>query len=476
MAAFHAVVLAAGQGTRMKSALPKVLHPLAGLPLVSHVLRAASEAGASGCSLVIPPDAKGFETLPQANSLALGLYEQRERLGTAHAVLMAREALKTIEGSVLVLYGDTPLVTAASLKRLAGALHDDAAVIVMGFRAQNPKGYGRLIVDPDGTLNAIREEKDATPEERDVTLCNSGIMAFRSGLFLLGLLERIDNKNKAGEYYLTDAVQIARAAGHRVSYEIIGEDEVRGVNTRAQLSEAEAILQTRLRLAAMDGGATLLAPDSVTLSYDTVIGQDVLIEPNVFIGPDVVIEDNVTIRAFSYIESARIGTGSIVGPYARLRPGVRLGQDVRIGNFVELKAAAVHDGAKVNHLSYIGDADVGERANIGAGTITCNYDGFSKHRTEIGAGAFIGSNSSLVAPVRIGDGAYVGSGSVIGRDVPPDALAVTRSPQVHKEQWAKRMRARRASGHVGQKAANGRAADAENGSQPSVSPQTKSAD
>jgi bifunctional UDP-N-acetylglucosamine pyrophosphorylase/glucosamine-1-phosphate N-acetyltransferase len=440
MSGFHAVVLAAGQGTRMKSALPKVLHPLAGLPLAAHVLKAAAEAGAYRCSVVIPPDVKGFEALP--TPIETRFFEQKDRLGTAHAVLMARPALEQEAGPVLVLYGDTPLVTPDSLKRLAGGLETGATLVVMGFNAKDPKGYGRLITATGGELLAIREEKDASPEERSVTLCNSGIMAFR-GSFILELLSHIGNQNMAGEYYLTDAVEIARAAGHKVVFDLMSEDEVRGVNTRAQLAEAEALLQERLRQKAMDGGVTLIAPATVTFSHDTVTGQDVLIEPNVFFGPGTVIGDGVTVKAFSHIEGAILESGVTVGPFARLRPGTRLGSGVRIGNFVELKAADLKANVKVNHLSYVGDAEVGEDANIGAGTITCNYDGFNKHRTEIGAGAFIGSNSALVAPVRIGEGAYIGSGSVIGRDVPAHALAVTRAPQTVHEDWARRMRARR---------------------------------
>jgi bifunctional UDP-N-acetylglucosamine pyrophosphorylase/glucosamine-1-phosphate N-acetyltransferase len=439
MVAFHAVVLAAGQGVRMKSSIPKVLHPLAGLPLVAHVLKAAAAAGASSCSVVIPPNAKGFETL--ATPIETRFFEQTERLGTAHAVLMARQALADVSGPVLVLYGDTPLVSRESIRNLAMAVENGADMAVIGFNAKNPTGYGRLITGEGGELLAITEEKDATPEERALSLCNSGIMAFR-GHLLLPLLDRIDNKNKAAEYYLTDAVAIARSEGRRIACEVIEEDEVRGVNTRAQLAEVEAILQKRLRLNAMDGGATLISPDTVTFSQDTVTGQDVVIEPNVFFGPGVVIEDGVTIKAFSYIEGARIERGAVVGPFARLRPTTRVGPKAKVGNFVELKAADIDEGAKVNHLSYVGDTHIGPGANIGAGTITCNYDGFRKHKTDIGAGAFIGSNSALIAPVRIGDGAYVGSGSVISKDVPANSLALTRAPQVHREGWAGRLRAR----------------------------------
>jgi bifunctional UDP-N-acetylglucosamine pyrophosphorylase/glucosamine-1-phosphate N-acetyltransferase len=312
---------------------------------------------------------------------------------------------------------------------------------VMGFHARNPKGYGRLLTTGSGELSAIREEKDATDEERRITLCNSGIMAFQGSL-ILSLLDRIGRNNSQGEYYLTDAVEICRSGGLRVAYEIVDEDEVRGVNTRVQLSEAEAIMQRRLRVRAMERGATLITPETVTLHYDTVIGQDVIIEPNVVFGPGAVIDDDVTIKSFSYIEGSHIGKGAVVGPFARLRPGTNLGEDVRIGNFVELKQADIKSGVKINHLSYVGDTEVGEKANVGAGTITCNYDGYNKHRTVIGAGAFIGSNSALVAPVKIGAGAYVASGSVIGKDVPENALAITRAPQVNREEWASRMRAR----------------------------------
>jgi len=444
MVAFHAVVLAAGNGVRMKSSMPKVLHPLAGLPLVAHVIKAAAAAGASACSAVIPPDAKGFEKL--ALPIDTRFFEQRERLGTAHAVLMARQALEEAGGPVIVLCGDTPLVSPESIRKLAAAIENGADMAVIGFHAKDPKGYGRLITGEAGELLAIREEKDASPEERALSLCNSGIMAFQ-GHLLLPLLDRIDNKNKAGEYYLTDAVEIARAEGRRVACEVVGEDEVRGVNTRSQLSEVEAIFQTRLRLHAMDGGATLLSPETVTFSHDTMIGQDVVIEPNVFFGPGVVIEDGVTVKGFSHIEGAHIQRGAVVGPYARLRPGTRVGPKAKVGNFVELKAADIDEGAKVNHLTYVGDTHIGAGANIGAGTITCNYDGFRKHKTDIGAGAFIGSNSSLIAPVRIGEGAYVGSGSVISKDVPANSLALTRAPQVHREGWAGRMRARHKDDH-----------------------------
>ena len=464
MAGFHAVVLAAGQGTRMRSAIPKVLHPLAGLPLVAHVINAAAEAGASSCSVVVPPDSPGFGKLK--TPIKTQFFEQRERLGTAHAVLMARSALRDVSGPVAVLYGDTPLISPGSIRKLAAAVANGAGMAVMGFDAKNPNGYGRLITSEDGELLAIREEKDATPEERKLTLCNSGLMAFSGGL-LLPLLDRIDNKNNAGEYYLTDTVEIARPMGRHIACKVVDEDEVRGVNTRAQLAEVEAILQARLRLKAMDGGATLIAPDTVTFNHDTVTGQDVLIEPNVFFGPGVVIEDGAHIKAFCHIENSRIEREAIVGPFARLRPGTRVGPHAKVGNFVELKGADIEADAKVSHLSYIGDTHIGEKANIGAGTITCNYDGYRKHKTDIGAGAFIGSNSALVAPVKIGEGAYVGSGSVISKDVPPHSLALTRAPQVHREDWAKRMRARQEAA----KAQSGHASGKESPSPPGGKPE-----
>jgi len=441
MSGFHAVVLAAGQGTRMKSALPKVLHPLAGLPLVSHVMRAAFQAGASECSLVVGPESEGqFAAVLENPALPAKLFVQSERLGTAHAVLAARNAF-TESNPAIVLYGDTPLITSARIEQVLRALNSGADVVVLGFVTETPAGYGRLVTGNGSELLAIREEKDATDEERLITLCNSGIMAFRAGL-LPSLLDGIGNENKAGEYYLTDAVAIARERHLSVAYEIADEDEVRGVNNRAQLSEAEGVIQTRLRKNAMDGGATLLAPGAVTLCHDTVIGQDVLIEPNVFFGPGVTIENGVTIKGFCHIEGAHIEEGAVVGPFARLRPNTRIGAGARVGNFVEIKEATLGAEVKVNHLTYIGDAEVGVNANIGAGTITCNYDGFRKHRIEIGADAFVGSNSSLVAPVRVGEGAYIGSGSVITKDVPPGALAVSRSPQTNHDQWAARQKAR----------------------------------
>jgi bifunctional UDP-N-acetylglucosamine pyrophosphorylase/glucosamine-1-phosphate N-acetyltransferase len=346
-------------------------------------------------------------------------------------------------GAVMVLYGDTPLLRAETINRLRRELDHGADIVVIGFEAQDPTGYGRLLLDERGRLIGIREHKDASDEERELTLCNSGIMGFGSSKTLADLLSRISNANAKGEFYLTDAVALAHAGALDTRMLRTDADEVLGVNSRAELAEAEAAMQQRLRDKIMADGATLVAPETVFLSHDTKVGKDVVIEPNVIIGPGVVIEDNATIRGFCHFIGARIGANSEVGPFARLRPGAELGPNTKVGNFVEIKKSEIAEGAKVNHLTYIGDTSVGAHANIGAGTITCNYDGIAKHRTEIGAGAFIGSNSSLVAPVKIGEGAYIGSGSVIFKDVPADALALTRAPQEERPGWAARFRRRR---------------------------------
>jgi len=438
-----AIVLAAGKGTRMKSDLPKVLHRIAGAPMLAHVLRAGSAAGIARACLVVGPNMEAVGEAGQAVDPALDVFVQPEQLGTADAVKAALPSLEAGQGPVLVLYGDTPLLRAETLKAVVGELDAGADLVVVGFEADDPTGYGRLLFDEEGRLAGIREEKDASTAERALTLCNSGIVAFRSGETLTTLLSRIGNDNAKGEYYLTDAVSLARADGLHARVVLSNAEEVLGVNSRAELAVAEAAMQKRLRSAAMAHGVTLIAPETVFFSYDTAIGRDVVIQPNVIIGPGVTIDDGATIKGFCHFENARIGPGATVGPFARLRPGAELAKNAHVGNFVEIKNAHVHEGAKVNHLTYIGDASVGAKANIGAGTITCNYDGFAKHRTEIGEGAFIGSNSSLVAPVKVGDGAYVGSGSVVTKDVPEDALAVSRVPQQNHEGWAGKMRARR---------------------------------
>jgi bifunctional UDP-N-acetylglucosamine pyrophosphorylase/glucosamine-1-phosphate N-acetyltransferase len=426
----------------MRTSRPKVLHEIGGAPLIAHVLEAVRDLGGA-TTVVVGPDAGAVTAAVGKLMSQADIVVQRERRGTGDAVLAAKAAIARGFDDVLVLFADTPLIRSQTLSRLRAPLRDGAAVVVLGFQAADPTGYGRLIVDGRRLL-AIREEKDASAAERAITLCNGGLMALR-GDVALPILERIGNDNAKGEFYLTDAVAIARDMGLEAVALETPEEDVRGINTQAQLAEAETLLQARLRTAALEAGVTMVAPDTVYLSADTKLGRDVVIEPYVVFGPGVVVEDGARIRSFSHLEGARVGPGASVGPFARLRPGARLGARVRIGNFVEVKEAEIEAGAAANHLTYIGDARVGEDSNVGAGTITCNYDGFSKHRTDIGAGAFIGSNSSLVAPVKIGDGAYVGSGSVVTDDVPADALAIGRGRQVVKDGWAKGWRASHAA-------------------------------
>ncbi len=440
-----AIVLAAGEGTRMRASLPKVLHEIGSRPLIAHVLAAANAAGCGETAVVIGPDHDAVEALTRKLAPYAQVFRQNERRGTAHAVLMARDAIARGADEIVVMFADTPLVRPQTLAALRGALSDGAAVAVLGFQAADPAGYGRLLTKGDDLI-AIREERDASEAERAISFCNAGLMAL-SGGHALAILDKVGNANAKGEYYLTDAVAIAREMGLKAVAIETSEDDVRGINTKAQLAEAEAVLQQRLRAAAMEAGVTLIAPETVFLAADTKLGKDVTIEPNVVFGPGVTVEDGATIRSFSHLEGAHVGKGARVGPFARLRPGADLGTDVHIGNFVEVKAATIEAGAKANHLAYIGDARVGEGANIGAGTITCNYDGVAKHHTDIGKGAFIGSNSALVAPVKVGDGAYVGTGTVVTKNVPPDALAVSRVPQTIKEGWAKRLRQVKALGN-----------------------------
>jgi bifunctional UDP-N-acetylglucosamine pyrophosphorylase / glucosamine-1-phosphate N-acetyltransferase len=433
------IVLAAGMGTRMKSDLPKVMHPLGGRPMVKHLMDTVAGLNPEKVVVVVGP---GMDQVAAAVAPAVTVV-QHERLGTGHAVAQAREALAGFEGTILVLYGDTPLLTRETLERLLAEREcpKKPAVVVLGFKPAEAGHYGRLVVGAEG-LKAIVEWKEATPEQRDIPLCNSGVMAL-DGKRLWGLLDLVGNDNAKGEYYLTDLVALARNAGASCSY-VIGEvEELQGVNSRLELSAAEAVIQQRLRKAAMENGATLLAPETVFLSWDTRIGRDVVLWPHVVCGPGVEIGDRVTIKGFCHFEGCTIAAGGDIGPYARLRPGAEIGPDVHVGNFVEIKKSVIESGAKVNHLTYVGDARVGAKANIGAGTITCNYDGFEKSLTEIGAGAFIGSNTSLVAPVKIGAGAIVGAGSVITKDVTTDALAVARSVQMEVAGWAQRFRARR---------------------------------
>jgi bifunctional UDP-N-acetylglucosamine pyrophosphorylase/glucosamine-1-phosphate N-acetyltransferase len=421
------IILAAGEGTRMKSATPKVLHEIAGLPMVAHVAAAAKRAGGNSVALVVGHGADAVRKAANRFDPAPEIFVQSERLGTAHAVLAAREAIAKGHDDVLVMFGDTPLIEAEPLLAARRKLAEGAAVVVVGFRPQNPAGYGRLI-EKDGKLIAIREDKDASEAEKKIGFCNGGLMAI-SGSHSLSLLDRVGNKNAKGEFYLTDIVEIAADDGLSVVATEASAESVLGINNRAELAEAEGIWQRRRRREAMLAGVTLIAPDTVHFSHDTEIGQDTLVEPNVFFGPGVRIASGATIHAFSHIEGATIATGAQVGPFARLRPGADLHEKAKVGNFVEVKKASIGQGAKVSHLTYIGDAVIGADANIGAGTITVNYDGYGKHLTEVGQGAFIGSNSSLVAPVKVGDRANVAAGSVITENVESDALAFGRARQ-----------------------------------------------
>ncbi|QEE43869.1 bifunctional UDP-N-acetylglucosamine diphosphorylase/glucosamine-1-phosphate N-acetyltransferase GlmU [Rhizobium sp. WL3] len=425
-----AIVLAAGDSTRMKSSMSKVLHSVGGRPMIAHVMTSIAASGVSEVALVLGRDAEKVEKAASIDGLAVEGVLQTERLGTGHAVLMAKEAIARGYDEILVAYGDVPLITAAPLKAAREALADGADVAVIGFHTANPTGYGRLLVE-DGELIAIREEKDATDAERAVTWCNSGLMAI-DGRKALDLLSRIGNQNAKGEYYLTDLVEIARSLGGKAVAVDAPESELTGCNNRAELAVIERLWQERRRHELMVSGVTMIAPETVFLSHDTVIGQDALIEPNVVFGPGVTVEGGAVIHAFSHLEGAHVAAGATVGPFARLRPGANLAEGSKVGNFCEVKKAEIGRGAKVNHLTYIGDAVVGAETNIGAGTITCNYDGVNKHETRIGAGAFIGSNSSLVAPVSIGDGALIASGSVITEDVPADSLAFGRARQEMK--------------------------------------------
>jgi bifunctional UDP-N-acetylglucosamine pyrophosphorylase / glucosamine-1-phosphate N-acetyltransferase len=439
------IVLAAGQGTRMKSSLPKVMHPLAGRPMVSHLLDTVAGLSPDRLIVVVGPDMEVVSKAVAPNPTVV----QAERLGTGHAVAQAKAALGDFDGDVLVLYGDTPLITRDTLERMLAERrgHRDPAVVVLGFKPADPAHYGRLVVGAEG-LKAIVEYRDASADQRENPLCNSGVMAI-DGNRLWGLIDQVDNSNSKGEYYLTDIVALARAAGATCTHVEGDPSELLGVNSRTELAGAEALVQTRLREKAMEGGATLIDPASIWLSWDTVIGQDVTIWPHVVFGPGVTVGDRVEIKGFCHFEGCTIESGVLAGPFARLRPGAEIGADAHIGNFVEVKKATVESGAKINHLAYVGDARVGAGANVGAGTITCNYDGFNKSFTDIGRGAFIGSNTSLVAPVKIGDGAVVGAGSVITKEVTEGALAVARGSQMELKGWAERYRAQQAAKKAG---------------------------
>jgi bifunctional UDP-N-acetylglucosamine pyrophosphorylase/glucosamine-1-phosphate N-acetyltransferase len=435
-----AIVLAAGKGTRMKSDLHKVLHPIAGRPMLGHLLAAVDALAPARTAVVVGSGREQVEPLVAAHGGVVAVQDPQH--GTAHAVQQAAQSLAGFDGDILILYGDTPLVTATTMARMLERLRapDAPAAVVVAFRPDDPRHYGRIVADADGTIVKMVEHKDASAQERAIDLCNSGLMAVRAR-DLWPLLARVGNANAAGEFYLPDIVMIAAADGRRSAVIEVEADEVAGINSRGELAEVEALWQRRRRARAMADGVSLVAPETVFFAWDTEIGRDTIVEPNVVFGPGVRIAERVRIRAFTHIEGASIAPGAEIGPYARLRPGTDIGEGARVGNFVETKKARLGAGAKANHLSYLGDADIGSSANIGAGTITCNYDGFFKYGTTIGEAAFIGSNSALVAPVSIGAGAIVGAGSVITQDVPADALAVARGGQQEKPGWAARFRA-----------------------------------
>ncbi|MGP1282043.1 MAG: bifunctional UDP-N-acetylglucosamine diphosphorylase/glucosamine-1-phosphate N-acetyltransferase GlmU [Parasphingopyxis sp.] len=435
---FAAIILAAGKGTRMKSGRHKVLHPIAGKPMLGHLMDELELLGPEKTVVVLGAGREEVEPYVEARGAVVALQEQQ--LGTGHAVLQARDALAGLDGMVLACFGDVPMVRARTVALMLHRLQaDEPACVVLGFRPDDPLAYGRIVADASGRIEKMVEYKDASDEERAVTLCNSGLIAARA-LDMFALLDRVGNANAQGEYYLPDMVMVAQADGRHSAVIEAEPWEVAGVNSRAELAAVEREWQDRRRARAMADGATLVDPSTVWFSHDTEIGRDVTIEPQVRFGPGATVADGATIHAFSHIEGASIGKNCAVGPYARLRPGAVMEEGSKVGNFVEMKKAVLGPGAKANHLTYLGDATVGANANIGAGTITCNYDGFFKYRTEIGEGAFIGSNSALVAPVKIGAGAIVGAGSVVTKDVAADALGVARGEQSAKPGWAKKFR------------------------------------
>lgn len=432
-----AIILAAGQGTRMKSALPKPLHEVGGMPMLGWSLNAAQAIGASRIVTILPPNSEATQDWLGDIEFAI----QENAHGTGHAVLAAKNILDSFSGIALVMFGDTPLITAATLSHLTRSIADGADIAVLGFHASDPTGYGRLICSEDGQLNAIIEHKDANETERQIDFVNGGVMAVSCPL-IFDLLDAVSDDNANGEIYLTDIVQIANERGHKVTSCETDEAEITGVNNRADLAKVESIIQSRLRATALDQGVTMHAPETVFLAADAVIERDVIIEPHVVIGAGTHIGEGSIIKSFSHLEGAKLGPCCIIGPYARLRPGTIAGDGVKIGNFVETKNTTLADGAKANHLTYLGDAMIGEHANIGAGTITCNYDGINKFKTLIGDGAFIGSNSALVAPVSIGANAIIGAGSTVTADVPDDALSIARGRQTNMENAAPAFRAR----------------------------------
>ncbi len=436
-----AVILAAGKGTRMKSPKAKVLHEIGGRTMLAWSAALARSLGCKRTVVVAAPDAADVHAAAGKLVGAENVCVQAKALGTANAVDAARGLLEGADGDLIVLYADTPLVPVEACERAFDKLSGGASVCVLGFHAALPNRYGRLIMSADDTLDAIVEANDATPDQLANDFCNSGVMAAPCRL-MFGLLKDVKNDNAKGEFYLTDVVGLARARGLKATAALCEEADVQGVNSQAELAAVEAEFQRGVRSRMMTEGVTLLAPETVWFSHDTRIASGVTVEPNVVFAPGVAIEAGATIRSFSHLEDTKVGAGAIIGPYARLRPGAVIGKDAHIGNFVEVKNVTVGEGAKANHLSYLGDGEIGAGANIGAGTIFCNYDGFFKYRTVVGPGAFIGSNSALVAPVSIGAGGYVGSGSVVVEDVPADALAVARGRQAAKPGWAKAFRDR----------------------------------
>lgn len=429
------IILSAGMGTRMQSDLPKVLHNVACEPLLIHSMRTASQIGAHKTIVVTGHGAKDVAKVATSFDPSAEIVNQSEQFGTAHAVDQTRNALLNFDGEVFVLYGDTPFIEPSTLLRMSKERNDGAKVVVLGFNTKRKNSYGRLIISPDGSLEEIVEYKDANTDQRKISFCNSGVICTDSKL-LFNLIAEVENNNANNEFYLTDIVKLAKNKNLKCAAVECAENEAMGINSKVELANAETYFQTRKRIEMMLNGVTLIAPETVWFATDTVVGRDTIIEQNVIFGPEATVESHALIKSFSHIEGAHVSKGAIVGPFARLRPGAELANNSKVGNFCEVKKSQVGEGAKINHLSYIGDTKIGDNANIGAGTITCNYDGVSKHFTEIGESAFIGSNNSLVAPVRVGDKAMTASGSVITKDVPNGDLGIARAPQDNKKGFA----------------------------------------
>ena len=434
--AFAAVILAAGKGARMNSDLPKALHKVAHASLLEHTLRSCAPLKPEKTILVVGHEAEQVRKAAKAIDPEIEVVMQNEQLGTGHALAQASEALAGFEGDIVVLYADTPFISAATMSAIKEKRHR-SDLVVLGFHAQDPAKYGRLVTEGED-LTRIVEFKDANETERAITLCNSGVMAGPAAL-LLSLVAHLKNDNASGEYYLTDCIALAKDQGHSAQVVICEESETLGVNSRHDLAQAEAIFQDRMRAYFLETGVNMFAPETVYFSHDTVIGRDAVIEQNVIFAPNCTVESGAIIRAFSHLEGAHVSRGAVVGPYARLRPGAEISEEGKIGNFVEIKNTQIGEGAKVNHLSYVGDATVGQGANIGAGAVTCNYDGVMKHHTDIGENAFIGSSTMMVAPVTIGKNAMTASGSVITKNVPDDALALGRADQNNKLGMARKL-------------------------------------